>query len=977
MFKYGKSIFLRRPAFSIQDYNYFFRLNDNILNLFEKHKRSEELKKAILVASPDFFETLMQISMNDFGAIVNSKCEETLTKYLIRMTSRATPFGLFSGTNLLFFDEDNNSCISYSNQNVSDKVKISLDEPWIDRIKEQIVNKDEYLLNTKIGVNNSIYYFRNGYYDLLSSIEITYDYYSPKKIKMNELLEYIIQVTKRPKKVKNLLKLVVTKSSISDMASFNQTFLKFIRRLLNKNIISIVDFNLGDYSDLDNIMDIYNELKLDVNVTNILRLYNAQKSLVNSTGINVTYQYGKDMSTFISKKSLKQCEKLLDFLSKYIYLMPNGMKFIQYKNKFIEKYGYHRDVPFLELISMNFGLGLPNFKEDKFDKNTYTYEELYRVITNEILKGEEIDLKKIFASFNANIINDEKILSVELGLIGTEQSLENEEFPIWLAPIFGTAQSGNTRGRFINNDDVNINQISEEIEILKEHYNNSNYKLVLLSEAPVHKSLLNLESKYNYNLPKIKLGYTIDSSDIDINDLYVGVDTNNNWYVKDGEEKYLKFVSFNNINTSMLSLVQKMLLELTTDITPIHLLGLINAIVSQFDYSPRVKFENIIVFPNQWRIKLKDLKKNTFDDFSNFILEKFSHKSHIYLTQNDNRLLINLKNKTHLLIVYKQLKIKSYIYLSEVEDSILEALSENEIRYVYEAIIPFTKFSTKKEKGDLQLRKINRETILKNNNYRFSHPLGEWVYIRLYITINYDEFIKKYYSMIYSVFKEKYEVKRCFYIRYMDEFPHIRLRIKFESQILNDEYSEITEILNFIISKNDISKFTIDSFEREIERYGNIHTIDYFESVSTIDSKIAFEVLKLSNSKNIILHTIISILIWTRSMQIDYIDFENYKHKEFSKKFREEKERIIKFSENVFTNELICDLQLRNEITKDYLKKCNEKKHQIFRSLIHMHINRVLGMNQDFENYILFVVNKMLEFLKYNEKESLWWKNIK
>lgn len=63
-------------------------------------------------------------------------------------------------------------------------------------------------------------------------------------------------------------------------------------------------------------------------------------------------------------------------------------KYLQdYKNNFLEKYGYEREVPFKELIDENKGIGYPNFDSIQLHNDNKFIRDFNRIILNGIYKN--------------------------------------------------------------------------------------------------------------------------------------------------------------------------------------------------------------------------------------------------------------------------------------------------------------------------------------------------------------------------------------------------------------------------------------------------------------------------------------------------------------------------------------------------------------------------------------------------------------
>lgn len=127
-------------------------------------------------------------------------------------------------------------------------------------------------------------------------------------------------------------------------------------------------------------------------------------------------------------------------------------------------------------------------------------------------------------------------------------------------------------------------------------------------------------------------------------------------------------------------------------------------------------------------------------------------------------------------------------------------------------------------------------------------PGSEWLFFKIYtggksadnILINY---IRPYTDKLLS---EK-SITEFFFIRYTDPNFHIRLRLKISSKnYFTDIINSFYDIFNPALKNGLCYKVQIDTYEREIERYGE-KTIEAVESIFYIDSYYIIKILELNS----------------------------------------------------------------------------------------------------------------------------------
>ncbi len=88
-------------------------------------------------------------------------------------------------------------------------------------------------------------------------------------------------------------------------------------------------------------------------------------------------------------------------------------------------------------------------------------------------------------------------------------------------------------------------------------------------------------------------------------------------------------------------------------------------------------------------------------------------------------------------------------------------------------------------------------------------------------------------------------IYKWFFIRYNDPEPHLRIRFHYSGEnSLNKIISELNHPLKALIEKNLIWKVQIDTYQREIERYGHA-CMELVEEIFYFDSEMMIKIIDL------------------------------------------------------------------------------------------------------------------------------------
>lgn len=230
-------------------------------------------------------------------------------------------------------------------------------------------------------------------------------------------------------------------------------------------------------------------------------------------------------------------------------------------------------------------------------------------------------------------------------------------------------------------------------------------------------------------------------------------------------------------------------------------------------------------------------------------------------------------------------------------------------------------------------------------------PGSEWLYLKIYTGVKTaDLILEEAVQPLVEYLEENSYILKWFFIRYNDPKPHLRIRF-----LLNDtnDYDKIlhkiNERLKAYIESGEIYNVLIDTYNREMERYGE-STIEDSETLFCRNSEFTLQCLHYDDEEKIIvslfyIDEILSKLDLSVQEKLDWIkDFNTAFKQEFAadkkfnsqldKKYRVFKPKYLEFIQNEgFSEER--DTALFN------IEECSA----ILRNVLHHHRNRSLGIS--------------------------------
>lgn len=882
-------------------------IKNSLFSLFQE----SFLNETLAIASKDLFEAI-----NKIDEIDHSKSSEqiisTLVKYYIRLTTRPTPFGLFSGVSVGKFGDESNIIVSQDFQHIK---RARADMEWIYGVIKEIESNEDILNSLSVRFNDFTYI--NG--NRLEKPNKTFLQLNADKEELSTSIRYTSQVKVVEKISENFIQfsdLVKYLSTQNQGVPFNRIETFIAQLLENEFLLSELRPPLINVDVLNYVVNILSCIKENEAISQyVSQLNSIAKSIseYNSTyignGIDIfktTIQKMQDLyvaknylqvdmkskmiSNMLSYDLKKELEQFVSAMCKIApsYRVPD--EYAHYISLFVEQYGYGAEISVLELLDIDKGLGAPSYYLD----NTINRTAPKRQKTRKELRLETLLERKLLSTLRENgksfEINDDDInyitgdeiesdiyhpmdylQSFELFLIAhpsNKESINNTDYCFTLAPVFASDGVGKSFGRFRD-------MLSDEEALLfykefeKQKKLLSEYVIAEIAELPEKGRTSNVSasiSNYDYQI-MLTTNYCEDKKSLSIRDLYIGVDpSNGQFYIRSKSLNKKIIVTMTSMLNPLSGSTAVRFLREVSSVRRFDITRCISSIINtSHEYYPRITYKRIIIKPETWVISkdILGLENNTKDIFIekfDAFKKKWDIPRYVFLTEFDNRLLLDLENPLHVNEIFHILrKENALIKLAEMTCNYNDYASKdlNNRHYVTEVVVPFVLstdnttadekekdnlFFTTKSDIHLNCMKTDREKLIilpgKEN----------WLFFKLYgCSKRQNELI----SVVYENFEKlinSNKAQKYFFIRYSDPEPHLRVRIQAAGNELFYVFEYLTDWLENIRKEGLISKAVIDTYQRETERYGGIELIEKAEEYFFHDSRT---VMKIINKQRI------------------------------------------------------------------------------------------------------------------------------
>lgn len=889
---------LRTPIFSFNLYEQVFSAldenfnqDDAILDLLNNNVFLE----AIAVSSPDLFSTVESFKQGSISQKSMKRLKKSLIKYVIRASTRTTPFGLFAGINIGSFEKETSIIIKDSNCH---KKRARVDMEWLYGLINILESDKNIMLNINVKFNNICY---------LKGDRIINPIIGCNNINSKDSdISVSIRFTNQVKFVKDLSEKFISFGELSNILKENnpntksEVIDKFLYSLLkNQYLLSELRFPLCTFDPLEYIID-----KIDKNdkAQNILDILNKLKYLIsnyNSLDIGNGIEPLKEIWDIMSKiykcknylqvdlklesNSNKLGENVKNEMERFASLVVDMSKNMgkpshieKYTNEFVEKYGHYIEVSVLELLDEDIGLGAPSSyknpqsnREDISFKESEIENEMKNLIYNKIIECKLTNNQEIILSdkdFNEILdtkLSDqynEEIISFDMNFFvfgKSELEVNNGNFRLAIAPNIGSNSAGSMFGRFTDilsqNESIKLNKLLHSKEDL-EH----DKILVEVYETPQNGKLANICMNNSNIKYKMFLGLNNNNDYVlDIKDIYVGYDEiTQSLYLKSKSlDKRVHFNLLHMLNSFSSSNIYRFLSEIS-DVSSSNFIKLLYSLdIQDLNYMPRISYEKVLLLPANWKLSLNILcsENNLYNFIEKFELWKNKYRipKYVYYKVFDNRLVFDLSNKRHIEEIFNLIKNdNTEIKLYELEENVNNLLGKDNLGNLYfcETIVPFllnnniksniknTDYNILNTKSNIHSKPTKIE-LLSDKRILFPGEEGWWYYNIYCNHNNIDDLIyNDIFEMCEILVKEKF-IKMYFFIRYSDPKTHIRLRFKInDMNDINVVIFKLQSKFSGLKKKKLIQKINIGTYEREIERYGGIDLIHIAEEFFYYDS---------------------------------------------------------------------------------------------------------------------------------------------
>ena len=1012
IFKDFSKVIIRTPLYSyveLYDQKYDTRDLEELV-----HIKLEDpvFLEALYWSSPQLFSAALKFKEGNIKGPKEIKLMQTLKKYLIRASTRCTPYGIYASTGIA--TQGNQQ----ANQKREIERKVRIDMGLLQNIKSQIESDPAIYPHLQYSINNSLYCIPGQYRFTETILENGKCRYQLSALEQTIILEQIIELGRdRMISLNDIY-------DLTDEETSYEEFNDFINELIGSQfLVSELQLGLTIADEIDRFVTILNRLNrsgveaakkylgLFLSIENILLQFkklpigvlplkeiNGLNLLLRNCGIEdfQDHLFQADLKESFREHLIFPGERIRDIKKGILIvgkLTNNNPSHKQLQRQFIklfrEKYDT-QEIPLSEVLDPEFGIGFPPQEKIGHAQFNSLIEKVELTKDGKIEHSSEnfqVELQDKTDALNIQFVKGEiQLRDEELKNLDDKSSTLPNTFSVMgrvlpsgkiLLESIGGAHSNALLGRFAYLDDK-IDELCNEVAIMDNQSKNDIIfaEIIFIPEGRLG-NIARRPVFTGYEIPVLACSGVNVERQISINDIMVSIHDNEIILRSKKLNKRIipRLSNAHNYFSSTVP-VYKFLASLQNQGT----LGLeINwgDFASKKRFLPRIVYKNIILHRACWFLYKSDIK--TIIDSPNSLellrlyFQKWNVSQFICFAEGDNELFIDTSNNSYLEILIEEIKSRNSVKL---------------IEWLYEPDsgekFPIQQFILPIFKNEMVISKPLRKLAVINEVQRTFEPGTEWVYFKIYCGSTFsDEILLSVVNPAIHSLLDKKVINKAFFIRYTDPHYHIRFRLQLVDSIQKQYFAIaikcIYDLLHPFSANRIVWNVQLDTYQREIERYGELgillseeiffhdtllylHCLQHAEFVE--DEQIRF----LAAIKNI--DKWLSLFKMSLQEKVDYC-LEN------CQRFNTEFDSGVKFQLDLKYRELknllpsfILSDQYEDEFTERdiHLRKILLPKGNLT-SYIHMSMNRWFLTEQRLMEYMCYLFcnkyyNQLLQFDK-------------
>jgi thiopeptide-type bacteriocin biosynthesis protein len=538
-----------------------------------------------------------------------------------------------------------------------------------------------------------------------------------------------------------------------------------------------------------------------------------------------------------------------------------------YRHAFVSRYGTDREVPLLELLDRDHGLGPP-----AFGPGGEAVDPARLALRAQVLRGlavgalrerrleVELDrssLERIALSRPAEGTAPVSLDVAVFVLARSPEAIDAGAFELLIGPNLGAQQAGRNLGRFADLlGDAGTGALAEVAAAEARQGDGVLAELVYLPPRPRSANVVIRPAIHRHEITVGTMPGVAAEHAIPLSEVLVGVRDGRFYARWPGTGGDLRIRAGHMLNPHGAPVACRFLEEVGRDGR--MLLGSFGwGPAADLPFLPRVRSGRVILAAAQWRIDcaMRDAALAPADpDFAAAVgrfRAAWTVPRHVYLTAGDNRLLLDLEapgQAEELRAELRRLRDGDVVVLQEPLPGPEHAwLAGPHGGHLAELVVPVALRRAASPGGGPRAAGPRRRAAPVTTD-RLRPPGSDWLFLKLYCARDAEEDLLTGPVHGFARFALGAGLADgWFFLRYADPDTHLRVRLRGSPERLVARLlPEACAWAGELVADGSCGRFAVDTYEREIERYGGLDGVRAAEDLFAADSTAVAELLRLA-----------------------------------------------------------------------------------------------------------------------------------
>lgn len=263
--------------------------------------------------------------------------------------------------------------------------------------------------------------------------------------------------------------------------------------------------------------------------------------------------------------------------------------------------------------------------------------------------------------------------------------------------------------------------------------------------------------------------------------------------------------------------------------------------LADLPFLPRVRYEDVVLCRATWFLRAAD--RQLLGRHGN-AAERLRMPRFVLFMDGDQELLVDLQNEMSIQSFLAASAKREIAIVHELLPQPDELLAEDAAgHYTHELVVPFQRLDP------VPLRKAAPPALHRAED-RFVPPGGDWLYFKLYTGYSTaDRLLVDWIAPLAQRLREEGLIRSWFFLRYRDPDFHLRVRLSGDPEVLFGEVRRrFSESFAPLLGRGWMSRVQLDTYVRELERYGGPRGAALAEELFCADSDAVAALLPLVQS---------------------------------------------------------------------------------------------------------------------------------